>query len=140
MPPKRNHLVKMELNRKNLLDAGLLQDRYPGVSGIVIHMVYYQKRPGSVLMERTVNFYPSGYAYFNMRCMARGCENGGFDLSSVIRELVMDGKRSAKGFISCHGGEEGHASVAYRINIRYSGGKPAHAGGGRHAARHPVTG
>lgn len=124
MPVKRNHLRKMELNRKNLLAAGLLQDRFPGVSGIVIHMVYYRKRQSSVLMERTVNFYPSGYAYFNMRCMAKGCEDGGFDLSPVIKVLVRDGKRSAKGFLSCSGPEKGHASVEYNIRINYSHGVP----------------
>ncbi len=119
MAIRQNHLAKIEMIRKNMRAAGLMRERFPKVSGIVIHMTYYQKMPGSVLMERTVNFYPSGYAYFNMRCMARGCENGGFDLSSVIRGLVKNGKKSAKGFLLCHGGEKGHASIAYRINISY---------------------
>ncbi|MDA8388989.1 MAG: hypothetical protein M0Z58_10065 [Nitrospiraceae bacterium] len=142
MAAKLNHLAKMELNKKNMLDAGRICDRFPRVSGIVIHMTYYQRRPGSVFMERTVNFYPSGYAYFNMRCMAKGCENGGFDLSPVIKGLVGDGKRTGKGFLSCHGAEEGHASVSYRISISYfQGGRSAHNSarpGRRQAARQPV--
>ena len=138
MPVKKNHLRQMELNRKNLLAAGLMRDRFPGVSGIVIHMVYYRKRQSSVLMERTVNFYPSGYAYFNMRCMAKGCEDGGFNLAPVIKGLVRDGKRIAKGFLSCHGAEEGHASVEYNVRISYSHDGPA-PGRTRRTARQLVA-
>lgn len=123
MPIRRNHFEKVEMVRKDRLAAGLIRERFPKVSGIVVQMTYYQKRPGSVLMERTVNFYPSGYAYFHMRCMDRECENGGFDLSPVISGLVKNHKRNGKGFLSCHGAEEGHASISYRIDIRYSNKK-----------------
>ncbi|MDA8172110.1 MAG: hypothetical protein M0Z48_09840 [Nitrospiraceae bacterium] len=119
MATRQNHLAKVEMMRENMRAAGLMRERFPKVSGIVIHMTYYQRAPGSVLMERTVNFYPSGYAYFNMRCMARGCEDGGFDLAPVIRGLVKKGQRSAKGYLPCRGAGDGHASIAYRIDVSY---------------------
>ncbi len=120
---RQNHFAKLEQIKKNKLAAGLLRDRFPKVSGIVIQMTYYH---GShqTLMERTVNFCPSDYAYFNMACMTRGCENGGFDLSSVIRNLVKKGGKSAKGEICCEGHSpdlgEGHASIAYKVSISYA--------------------
>ncbi len=120
---RQNHFAKLEMLKKNKLAAGLLQERFPKVSGIVIQMRYYH-RSRQLLMERTVNFCPSDYAYFKMGCMTRGCENGGFDLAVVINDLVKKGGKSAKGGLCCEGTspelEAGHASIDYKISINYS--------------------
>ena len=126
---RQNHFAKLELIKKNKLAAGLLGERFPKVSGIVIQMTYYHKSRHP-LMDRTVNFCPSDYAYFNMRCMTRGCENGGFDLASVIKGLIKKGGRSVKGEVCCEGSgpelEAGHASIAYKISVRYASSRSPH--------------
>jgi len=113
----------MELKKENRIAAGLVSDRYPRVSGMVIHMTYYHRAPNPVLMVRTVNVYPSSYAYFNMECMIKGCDNGGFDLASVIADLIKNHKKSGKGKMACSGGKDtlgpGHAHISYEISIQY---------------------
>lgn len=90
---------------------------------MVIHMTYSQKVSNPILMERTVNVCPNSYAYFNMECMTKSCVNGGFDLTSVIADMVKKHTKSAKGEIDCKGevgaAAPGHAFVSYAISIRY---------------------
>jgi len=123
MTHKQNYLAKMELNKKNRLAAGLVSDRFPKVSGMVIHMTYYQRVSEFVLMERTVNVSPKDYAYFNMECMIKDCINGGFDLGQVISDMIKHHKKSGKGKLVCNGKNDilssGHASVSYEISIKY---------------------
>ena len=127
---RQNHFAKLELLKKKRLEAGLLRDLFPKVAGIVIQMTYYH-RSHQTLMERTVNFYPSDYAYFKMSCMTRGCESGGFDLALVVKDLIKKGGKSAKGEIGCTGSgpdlDEGHASIDYKINVQYASSRSSHS-------------
>ncbi len=104
--------------------AGLVSECFPEVSDIVVRMTYYQRAINPVLMIRTVNFWPSRYAYFNMDCMIKGCTDGGFDLTSVISKMVKNHKKSTKGQLFCNGNinalAHGHATVAYQITVRYN--------------------
>ena len=113
----------MELKRQNELSAGLISERFPEVSGIVIHMTYYQKGANSVLMVRTVNVFPTSYAYFKMACMIKGCEGGGFDLTSVIAHMVKAHMKVKKGTLPCCGKSDNlasdHARIEYEIVIQY---------------------
>ncbi|OGW40311.1 MAG: hypothetical protein A2X58_13575 [Nitrospirae bacterium GWC2_56_14] len=129
MNSRQNHLEKQELLKKNKLAAGLVSERYPGVSEIVFRMTYYQKISHPVLMVRTLNFIATDYAYFRMECMRDECTNGGFDLTSAVTALVKSKKKTAKGKISCSGKNEnlaaGHASIAYEITIQSDNAKRA---------------
>ncbi len=123
MAHKQNYVERMELNKKLKLASGLVSERFPEVSGIVVHMTYYHKGVNPILMERIVNFFPSGYAYFNMDCMIKDCVDGGFDLTSVITDMVKDHKKSGKGKLICNGRcdtlASDHASIAYKIRVQY---------------------
>jgi hypothetical protein len=125
MAHKQNYVEKMELNKQRRLEAGLVSERFPEVSDIVIRMTYYQKAVNPVLMDRLVNFWPSQYAYFNMDCMIKGCVDGGFDLTSVITHMIKTHKKTEKGKLICNGKGDtlasDHASVAYQISIKYNG-------------------
>lgn len=114
----------MELSKKNRLAASLVSDRFPKVSGMVIHMTYYQRVSELVLMERTVNVSPGDHAYFNMECMTKDCINGGFDLEQVISDMIRHHKKSGKGKLVCNGENDilssGHASISYAISIQYN--------------------
>lgn len=124
---RQEHLRRQELKKQHKHEAGLVSERFPGVSGIVIHMTYYHKAENPVLMERTINVFPTSYAYFNMECMIKGCESGGFDLSSLIAKQVKKHKKSLKGEMACSGRDSelsrDHATISYEINIKYNKNK-----------------
>lgn len=124
MIQRQDHLKKIEFKKQQRLDAGLVSDRFPQVAGMVIHMTYYHKAENPLLMQRTVNVFPTSYAYFNMECMTKGCEEGGYNLTSVIKKNIKQKKKSFKGKMICKGknGEKtsDHASIAYEINIQYN--------------------
>src|SRR4030065_2634452 len=126
MAHKQNYVERMELNKQQKIISGLVSERFPEVSSIVIRMTYYHKAVNPVLMVRTVNVIPTSYAYFNMDCMIKDCVDGGFDLTSVITDMVKQHKKLGKGKLVCNGnGKDStlasdHASIAYEIKIKYS--------------------
>lgn len=117
-------MERTEQNKQRKIAAGLVSERFPEVSDIVIHMTYYQKGVNPILMVRIVNFFPTGHAYFNMDCMIKGCVDGGFDLTPVITKMIKNRKRSGKGKLACNGKGDSiasdHASIAYEITIKYN--------------------
>lgn len=124
MAHKQNYTTQAELNRQNRLASGLLSERFPGVSGIVIQMTYFQKGANPVLMLRTINILPKDAAFFNMECVIKGCDGGGFDLTKIIANMVKAHKKIGKGKLVCRGKIDtralDHASVEYEIGIQYS--------------------
>lgn len=124
MAHRQDYLKKMELKKQARLEAGILSDRYPKVSGLVINMTYYHNAENPVLMQRTVNVFPSSYAYFKMECMTKSCNEGGFDLSSIISKQIKQKKKSMKGKMICKGKNadisSDHASISYEISIKYN--------------------
>jgi hypothetical protein len=124
MAHKQNYLERMERNKQRKLESGLISERFPEVSDIVVHMTYYQKAVNPVLMSRIINFWPTHHAYFNMDCMKKDCVDGGFDLTSVITNMIKHQKKSTKGKLNCHGSvippASEHASIDYEITIKYN--------------------
>lgn len=113
----------MESKKQDNIAAGLVSDRFPSVSGIVIHMTYYRKAAIPLLMVRTVNIFPTSYAYFKMDCMIKGCDGGGFDLTSVVKNMVKTHNKMRNGSLNCSGTadaiESDHARVEYKTVIQY---------------------
>jgi hypothetical protein len=125
MAHKQNYLEKLELNKQRRLEARLLSECFPEVSDIVIQMTYYAgKEVNPASMVRTVNFWPSRHAYFNMDCMIKECVNGGFDLTPVITRMIKNHEKLGKGELTCKGkiGNRAsqHARISYDITINYS--------------------
>jgi hypothetical protein len=122
---RQNHLDRQEQLKKKKLAAGLVADRFPGISEIVLRLTYYQRGQQPVLMVRTLNYLPTDYAYFHMDCVREECTNGGFDLTKVVAGLVKNRKKTVKGRICCDGKNgaviPGHASIAYEVSVH--GGK-----------------
>lgn len=124
MIQRQDHIKKMELKKQHRQDAGLVSERFPQVAGMVIHIIYYHKAENPVLMERTVNIFPSSYAYFNMECMSKDCVGGGYDLTQAINKNIKQQKKSFKGKMVCKGKNNGqkapdHASIDYEVTITY---------------------
>jgi hypothetical protein len=123
MMKRNDYALKKELRKQNNLAAGLVSDRFPDVSDIVINMTYYREGANPVLMVRTVNIVPTSYALFKMDCMIKGCDGGGFDLTSVVADMVKTHKKVRKGALECCGNIDslasGHASIKYETVIKY---------------------
>lgn len=120
----RPSTLKMREQQENIRKkAGLVSERFPGVSTIVFHLTYYHRRTGPVLMKRTLNFFSNTHALFRMDCLQEGCSGGGFDLTGVVKKMVKDRTSSGKGQLRCNGkgtmNGHGHASIAYEVNIVY---------------------
>jgi hypothetical protein len=125
MATKQNYVKKMEVKNKLKIDAGIISDRFPSVAGMVIKMTYYHNAENPILMYRTVNFFPESHAFFNLECMIKGCEEGGFDLKRIISKQIKDKKKVIKGEMSCKAksGEllpANHSSIDYIITITYA--------------------
>ncbi len=122
MSSRQNHLERLEKVQKKKRAAGLVSEKFPGVSGIVFRLTYYQRGQQPALMVRTLNFVPADYAYFHMDCLREECTNGGFDLTPVVAGLVRNRKKTVKGKILCDGKNSsvsrGHASIAYEISVQ----------------------
>jgi hypothetical protein len=126
MRKKQDYFEKKELNKQKKLDAGLVSNLSPNVLSIAVLITYYKKLSNSVLMVRTVNFFPTSYAYFYMECIMKECVNGGFELTQVITNLIKKHKNSGMGKMVCNGKNDGlapgHTSIDYEISIKYKKG------------------
>jgi len=121
MANRQSYLAKALLNEKKAAE-GFVSDRFPDISGFTLKVTYYRSiSTNPVLLVRTINFFPSSYAYFDFDCMAENCTNGGFDLTSIISDLVRRHKKTAQGALECAGTgpPPGHASICYEIKIEY---------------------
>jgi len=123
MAHKQNYVERIERNRQLKLEAGLISERFPDVSDIIVQMTYYQNAANPVLMSRTIHFWPSRHAYFNMDCMRKECLDGGFDLTPVIIQMIKHRKKLAEGKLRCAGSvtppAADHANISYKISITY---------------------
>ena len=123
MAQKQNYTAKMDKLKENKIAAGLVSDRFPEVSGMVIQMTYFRTGLNPVLMHRTVNIFPTAYAHFDMACMITGCTDGGFDLNPVVKEMVDRRTKLKKGSLACYGNNpdlsSGHARIDYEIKITF---------------------
>ena len=119
---RQSYKEKLELQKAVQVAAGLVSERYSGVSSIDFHMTYYQRGLSPVLMERRLSFLPASYCIFHLKCVHDGCTDGGYDLAPVVARLAKSGKKSATGKIFCHGTNDtvGHASIAYEVTLQYS--------------------
>ncbi len=102
-------------------DAGFMADQFPGVASIVIKMTYNQTGLLKAL-PRVVNFFPGSYAVFRVDCLNRECDNGGFDLTTVITQMIKAHKKAFKGDLGCEGARPSpdHSTIAYKVSIRYA--------------------
>ena len=122
MPTKQDYQAKMESKKQARADAGIVSERFPTVDGIVISMIYYHNAENPILMERTVNEFPSSQADFMMECMVKTCEGGGFDLTPIIKKQIKQRKKTVKGSMACKNKSRSlpdHASIDYEITAKF---------------------
>lgn len=109
-----------EERKRQTLAAGLVSDSFPGVESIVVTMDYRKGTFSAV--HRTVNFFPGSAAFFKISSLGEGCDEGGLDLTNLIRKMVRSREKSAKGEFSCEHNvpEVVHPIVDYVVSITYA--------------------
>jgi hypothetical protein len=110
--------AREELKRERLA-AGLMSDRFPNVSSIVVTMTYNRAPAASVF--RTVHYCPTSPAFFRISCLGEGCEGGGLELTWVIQRMIREREKSMRGELRCENRDEAipHADVDYSVAITY---------------------
>lgn len=109
-----------EERKRQMLDAGLVADRFPGVSSIVVTMNYSRGTFSAV--HRTMNFYPGSPAFFKISSLGDGSDEGGLDLTRFIHKMIGSHAKSAKGAFNGDRGDPAtaHPVVDYEVAITYS--------------------
>jgi hypothetical protein len=105
--------------KQQKIEAGFMASLFPKVQSIIISMMYSQKGIMQSL-PRTVNFFPSSYAFFKVNCLSKECVEGGFDFSRIITAMVSNRKEASKGELGCEGGPTAdHSAIVYEVAIQY---------------------
>ncbi len=106
-------------------DAGLISQRFPEVSGIVVDMEHNGKGMGAVHLLRTLNFFSESHAYFRVECLNRDCKDctEGFHLDQVVTQMIRNHVSSEKGELHCEGSgiTSRHVDITYKVTIQYHG-------------------
>lgn len=123
MAYRQTDIRKRALKEEQRKSAGLLADMFPTVSSIVVDLAYAKKSESPALMKRTVYYYPETYAFFHIDCMTKHCENGGYDLTQIVSDLIEKNGGSGEGEMSCSGKvpnvEANHPEISYTIRVKY---------------------
>jgi len=121
---RQKDLQFKNLNEKKRLAAGLVSHCFPVVSHIAIQMQYVREISNQTFLKRTVNFFPTSHAYFDMRCLTKHSCDRGFKLTSMVYDMVNCHKKSENGNMVCHCKNGPYApnciSLAYDISINYN--------------------
>ena len=114
----RNNQASIERKQRRL-EAGLVSKHFPDVAGIVVNMEYSQR--GAKPLRRTLNFYPTSYAFFRVDCLSDDCVDGGFDLTQIINSMIRNNRDMVKGELGCDdsGPRADHSNIAYEVAIQY---------------------
>lgn len=107
--------------QRQILAAGLVSERFPSVSSIVVTMNYNRGRNSALL--RTLNFYPGSPAFFKVSPLGDEGADGAPDLTNFISRMIGAHQGSAKGEVSGGRGDEVivHPNVEYEVAITYQG-------------------
>ena len=109
-----------EERKRQTLAAGLMADRFPDVSSIVVTMDY--SRGSHSAVHRTMNFYPGSYAYFQVSPLGEVSDEGGHDLTRFIHRMIGSREKLAKGQFNDEQTDPavGYPTVGYEVAITYS--------------------
>jgi hypothetical protein len=98
-------------------DAGLISQRFPEVSRIVVDMEHNRKGISAIHLLRTLTFFSDSHAYFRVECLNRDCKDctDGFHLDQIIAAMVRSRTSARAGELHC----EGNGITSRRVNISY---------------------
>ena len=104
--------------------AGLISQRFPEVSDIVIDMEHNRDGISTMYLLRTLKFFSDSHAYFRVECLNRDCRDctDGFHLDQVVAGMIRDHMSSKEGELHCEGNgiTSRSVNINYRVTIQYN--------------------
>ncbi|MDA8433455.1 MAG: hypothetical protein M0Z60_10915 [Nitrospiraceae bacterium] len=105
-------------------DAGLISQRFPEVSSIVVDMEHNRAGVSAIHLMRTLNFSSCSHAYFRVECLNKDCGDctDGFHLDQVVAGMIRTHTALKEGELKCEGNGVTSRSVniSYKVTIRYN--------------------
>jgi hypothetical protein len=105
--------------------AGLISQRFPEVSSIVVDMEHNRKGISAIHLVRTLNFSSDSHAYFRVECLNRDCKDctDGFHLDQVVAAMIRTRASLKEGELNCEGNgiTSRSVNISYKVTIRYRG-------------------
>jgi hypothetical protein len=103
--------------------AGLISQRFPEVSSIVVDMEHNRKGISAIHLVRTLNFSSDSHAYFRVECLNRDCKDctDGFHLDQVVAAMIRTRASLKEGELNCEGNgiTSRSVNISYKVTIRY---------------------
>ena len=109
---------------QEMQDAGLISQRFPDVSSIVVDMEHKRNGISAIHLLRTLNFPSDSHAYFRIECLNRDCKDctDGFHLDPVIAAMIRNNTPSKEGELKCDGSgiTARQVNITYKVTIQYN--------------------
>lgn len=126
LPDRHRHA--REERRRAYLSAPTLRDQFPNVEQVVLQLSFTDYSGMSQYSAQTHTFSPAATAFFEIPCPSTVCTGGGFDLGSVVWNLIRRMGEETSGRLDCQGWQstdqaDTHRSpmqLHYRLAISYS--------------------
>jgi len=118
---------QQETWRRAYAEAQSLRERFPKVEQLVVDMAFTDSKGMGRYSAQMRSFSAPAKAFFAIACPRTLCLDGGFDLDSIVLDLLGGGDTVSKGTLECHGWVDPtrpeHArcvlQMHYRLQVRY---------------------
>jgi hypothetical protein len=113
---------QQETWRRAYAAASNLRERFPQVERLVVDMAFTDVRQTGRYSAQMRSFSPSAKAFFAIACPRTLCLDGGFDLDSIVLDLLGSGQTASTGILECRGWVDPtrpeHARCLLRMHYR----------------------
>lgn len=89
--------------RRAYAEAGTLRERFPKVEELVLDMGFVDLKAIGTYSPQMRSFSPSAKAFFAIACPRTLCLEGGFDLDSIVGEMLRGRASRSVGSLECQG-------------------------------------
>jgi len=124
---------QQEAWRRAYAEAHSLRERFPQVEQIIVDMAFTDVKGMGRYSAQMRSLSASAKAFFAIACPRTLCLDGGFDLDSIVLDLLGSGDSASLGTLQCRGWLDPtrpeHArcllQMHYRIQVRYEALEPS---------------
>ena len=119
--------------RRAYAQAFVLRERFPKVEQLVVDMTFTDVRKMGTYSAQMHSFCTSAKAFFAVACPRTLCLDGGFDLDSLVLDLLGAHNTTATGTLECRGWIDPARSeqarcllqMHYRLQVQYEPSEPS---------------
>jgi len=120
-----------ELQRQRRADcyrtSAPIAERFPSVQSLMITATFKEPDWGQDPPPRVLDYNDGSKAHFEIECPHRECLDGGFDLSSLVNDMIQKHQSKAVGKVVCQGWQDRErmnkhrcfSELSYSIEVLY---------------------